>query len=292
MQYDTGKVGELYWKTYEGDCRKIMSKEMLVNSVDCIVTSPPYWQRRSYGEVPHQDGNVGTWSYSSSTKVQENEIGNGCTYEQYINDLEEVIEGCYEILKENKFMFINIGNKHKDKELMDYSHDIIRSAKEKGFIHCETIIWLKKNPQPPGRYKGLYLGNAWEYILMFAKGKNYKIYDEQYLNTKSHYICTNCKKDNYMELEAHPNYIYSNIGCFGKKDKLLHSHPAVFPIDIPKFCISLATREEEVVFDPFVGSGTSLQAALQLGRNAIGCELIPSLYKNLVENMNRLIRQN
>lgn len=290
LRYHEGKMGELYWKTYEGDCRKTMERmitTMIEPYIDCIVTSPPYWERRSYGDRPKKvDGNKGIWAYSNSKQTYEAEIGNNCSYEKYIEDLGETIKGCFQLLKDNKFMFINIGNKHKDKELHDYSFNIIQKAKESGFIHCDTIIWIKRNSQPPGKYKEIYLGNAWEYILMFAKGKNYKLYPERYMTTQSHFVCNECGRDNYIDLNASPNYIYSNIGCFGKKNKMQNAHPAIFPIDIPKFCLSLTTEVNGIVFDPFVGSGTTLQAALQLGMNAIGCEVIPILYDKLVENMN------
>ena len=288
MQSHEGKVEKYYWKTYKGDCREVMEKmseKMGEPYVDCIVTSPPYWERRSYGEKPKIDGNQGVWAYSNSKKTYENEIGNNCSYEKYINDLGDVLKRCYQLLRNNKFMFINIGNKHKEKELHDYSFDIIQKAKECGFIHCDTIIWIKRNSQPPGRYKKIYLGNAWEYILMFAKGKDYHLYPENYMTTSSHFICSECAHDNYISLNATPNYMYSNIGCFGKKDETLHSHPAIFPIDIPLFCLSFTTKENEIVLDPFSGSGTTLRAALQLKMNAIGCEIIPDVYNNLVENM-------
>ena len=279
-------MNNLFWRIYHGDCRQVLKVNELYEKVDCIVTSPPYWNRRSYSDQKKRDGNIGEWQYSSRKRSVPYEIGINCSYESYIRDLYQVLEMCYYVLKENKFLFINIGNKHEDKELVDYSSNIIDQAKKVGFTHCDTIIWIKTNSQPPGRYKNLYLGSGWEYILMFAKGKKYTLNSEGYLHTQGHFKCSSCGASNDIQLNSNPNYMYAHIGCYGNKNKY-HSHPAPFPTQVPKFCMSFTTEKNDIILDPFAGSGTTLRAALEMGRNAIGCELMDIIFNDLKQNMKR-----
>lgn len=282
-----GDIHGVSWKVYNADCKFVLNNIIGNNTIDCIVTSPPYYNQRSYGDKVTVDGNQGQWKYSRRKVSAEYEIGIACEYQKYLYDLTEVISACYNVLKANKLMFINIGNKRQDKEYIDCSHDIIKIAKNVGFTHCDTIIWIKRNSQPPGKHKELHLGNGWEYILMFSKGKDYRINSNAYLSTSSHYQCSNCGKDNYVNLKSNPNYFYSNIGCFGNTKKA-HSHPAPFPETIPKFCLSLAAHEHDLILDPFAGSGTTLKVALGLNINCVGCELIPKIYLDLIDNLQNI----
>lgn len=286
MEVAEGTVKECYWKIYKGNCIDIL-KNIDEESVDCIVTSPPYFDRRSYGKKPKSDGNIGKWLYANSGHPIEGEIGNGKNKEKYIKDIKIVLKLCYKVLKQDKFLFINISTSHKDFELLDFSSEFIKAAKDVGFVHWDTIIWIKRNPMPAGSHKKIYLAQGWEYILVFSKGKNIEI-NNNYLKIETHFKCENCGVDNYVKSNITPNYVYSNIGCYGRKCNSLISHPAIFPIDIPAFCLSIATQKGEIVLDPFVGSGTTLIAGLKQRLNVIGCELVPAIYQELVKGMQTL----
>ncbi|SCY24714.1 DNA-methyltransferase [Alkaliphilus peptidifermentans] len=280
-----GEFGLNKWKVYQGDCLAVLNSEIDDDSIDCIVTSPPYWERRAYGQRGGTDGNIGKWKYANKGKLMKGEIGNGCSYEKYINDIGEVIKLMYKKLKKNKFAFVNISTWHKNSELIDASHDIIRIAKDVGFNHWDTIIWIKRNPMPSGRYKEKYLSSGWEYVLAFTKGKGFAVEADNFQPGNSHFICKNCGDDNWLDFKNATNYFYSNIGCFGRKRKPMKSHPALFPIELPTYCLSIATKKNDIVLDPFAGSGTTLIAGLNLGLNVIGCELIPDIYSGLVEEL-------
>lgn len=283
MEISEGIVKGCNWKVYKGNCIDIL-KNMKEELIDCIVTSPPYFDRRSYGAKPRSDGNIAEWLYANSGQPIEGEIGNGKDKEKYIKDIKTILELCYNVLKKGKLLFVNISTCHKDFELLDFSSDFIKSAKEAGFIHWDTIIWIKRNPMPPGRYDKIYLSQGWEYILVFSKGKRIEI-DNKNIKIETHFKCENCGTDNYVNSSITPNYVYSNIGCYGRKYNSIIAHPAIFPIDIPAFCLSIATKSGELVLDPFVGSGTTLIAGLEQGLNVIGCELVPEIYKGLVDGM-------
>jgi len=262
-----------------------MKNKIEKDSIDCIVTSPPYWDCRAYGEKPKKDGNIAKWLYASRGKRLEGEIGNGCSLQTYIDDLSKVFELCYQVLRNNKFMFINIGNRRSNFEFIDVSHKIIEEAKSKGFFHRDTVIWIKQNPMPPGRHKEYYLSMGWEYVLVFTKGKPKRINYENYMKIENQHECKKCNAKNIDVRDITPNYFYSNIGCFGRKRRPIKSHPALFPMEVPIFCLSIATYDNDVILDPFVGSGTTLIAGLEKGLNVIGCELVPEIYNNVVKEM-------
>lgn len=285
MRVCKGEFGFNKWKVYEGNCIDILKNEVEDESVDCIVTSPPYWNRRAYGQKPGRDGNIGEWKYANEGKLVEGEIGNGCSYEEYIEDISKVMNLAYKKLKNNKFAFINISNRHESSELIDISYDIIKLAKDVGFNHWDTIIWIKRNPMPSGKYKEKYLTNGWEYVLAFTKGKDMKIKFNNNMLTHSHFVCKKCGEENWLDFKSVPNYFYSNIGCFGNRRKPIKSHPALFSIELPIYCFNIATANNDLILDPFAGSGTTLVAGLKLGLNVIGCELVSNTYSNLVQEL-------
>ncbi|WP_271712782.1 DNA-methyltransferase [Anaeromicropila herbilytica] len=287
MENVEGIINGIRWRTFNGDCRKILKDYIKAESIDCIFTSPPYYNLRSYGDKVRVDGNEGKWKYSNRKIATKDEIGIACNYEKYLSDLSEVFSVCYRVLKKDKFMFINIGNKHVDRECIDYSFDLITIAKHIGFVHCDIIIWIKKNSPPPGNHKEIYLGNGWEYILMFAKGKSYKINEDKYIDTGSLFKCKQCGSDDIVHFKSKPNYFFSNVGCFGNAKKK-NSHPAPFPETVPRFCLAIGAKEHELILDPFVGSGTTLKVALDMHINCIGCELISKLYSDLIENLEKI----
>ncbi|MFW6015651.1 MAG: DNA-methyltransferase [bacterium] len=288
MNVSKGTFGKSEWTIYNGSCIDVMAEHLGSQYIDCIVTSPPYWDRRAYGGKTKKDGNIAKWLYSDSGKPLDGEIGNGNNKEQYINNISDVFKLSYKVLKKNKFMFINIGNQRSNFEFVDFSHQFIIKAKEAGFVHRDTVIWIKRNPTPAGNHKKYYLANAWEYVLVFTKGKPKSINYENYMKIDFNFKCKKCEAENYIEKEIRPNYFYSNIGCFGRKRIPFHNHAAIFPLEVPKFCLRIATSPGDIVLDPFVGSGTTLIAGFEQELNTIGIELVPEIYQNVVSELKQL----
>lgn len=285
MKISEGVINNCKWKVYNEDCLKVLRKMIEENDLfDCIITSPPYFDRRSYGEKPKIDGNVAKWLYAKSRQPIEGEIGNGKDKNKYLKDMKNFFELSYKVLKEEKFLFVNISTSHNKFELIDFSADFISFAKKAGFVHWDTIIWIKRNPMPPGRHINYYLAQGWEYILAFTKGKRVQINSEN-LKIKTMFKCKVCDEENYVDSNITPNYLFSNIGCYGRKINPLISHPAIFPIDIPSYCLSIATNKGDRILDPFVGSGTVLVAGIEQGLNVSGVELVPEIYNELVDGM-------
>lgn len=287
MKSEEGFIKKCNWKVYKGNCIDLLN-DMNEEVIDCIVTSPPYFNKRSYGAKPKNDGNIAKWQYAKSSGVPIlGEIGNTKNKDEYMNDMKNVMALCFKVLKENKFLFINISTYHNKHELFDFSYDFINIAKSIGFIHWDSIIWIKPNRMPAGKYKKIYLARGWEYILVFCKGKKYEI-NEKITSNTAYFKCKNCGLENYLNNGVMANYVFSNTGCIGRKRKPLIKHPAVFPFEIPSYCLSIAAKPGELILDPFVGSGTTLIAGISQGLNVIGCELIPKFYDDLVIEMKKL----
>ncbi len=304
---------------YLGDSKKIL-QQIPDNSIDTIITSPPYFQLRKY---------------TNSKK----EIGQEQEENLYIANLLEVFLECKRILKDNGSIFINIGNYGliAEKLLIHLSNFLILQNK---------IIWHKPNPMPQGGQK---LTNAWEYIFHFTKSNDYKIYDlyeeidnkREKRNLKNKKIVAidagvayiaRIKKNNDITLKKIGRLIetkregnkkilitdkktieydikitrnkYNNkfnplntlkeLLNRENKRKLrnvwsiplqpnLSNHVAPFPEELVKKCILLTTKKGDVILDPFIGSGTTAKVSLKLNRKCIGIDINEN-YLNIVKN--------
>lgn len=145
-------------------------------------------------------------------------------------------------LKENGFFCINLGYSYGETGVMRPFH-IMDRAQRLGLFVVDVIIWKKKNPIPLQRR----LTNSFEYIFVLAKHPNNKYPSSQRIGYKHNFLETSVKS--------------------GK------GHSAVFPIEVPRFCIDVFSNENDLIFDPFMGSGTTAVACLETGRNFIGSEI-------------------
>ncbi len=260
------------WKI--GDSR-LLVEELENDSIGLIVTSPPYYDLVDYG-VDYQ-------------------IGFGQSYSGYVQSLEHVWRCCFEKIKPNRRMCINIsdigisnsvemsiqqprGNFH----LNPLHIEMIRSCIEIGFDYLGTIFWRKIsncNSQFGGNSKFLgsypyppngHISSEVEYILLFRKrGREDKI--NKTLKEESRLSRT--------EWEMYFSQIWSFNGEFSK------DHPAVFPLELPYRLIKMFSFKGDLVFDPFLGRGTTLKACRMLDRNGIGFELNPNYVKIIEKNV-------
>lgn len=284
MNFREGSYKGNSWIIYNQDCRKILSKSIDENSVDCIITSPPYFRKRSYSKKGINLGNKAKYTVKKFTVSDSNksEIGNCKKIEDYYLALEEVFEGCYRVLKNDKFMFININKLRINKKTIDISGKVIEFAEKVGFVHRDTIIWIKENPVPLApNASQYYLWDGWEYILLFAKG-NSTLDISKFIKNSMNIRCPHCGMTSENIKKGKPNYFCSYVGFYGNKmDHKKKDHPAVFPPTLPKYAFSISTLEGDTILDPFAGSGTTLIEGLKENRNVIGCELDKNIFSKL-----------
>ncbi len=238
-----------------GDSRKM--SELQDKSVHLIVTSPPYWQLKDYGT--------------------DNQIGFNDSYEAYINHLNLVWKECFRVLHDGCRLCINIGDQFARSvyygryKVISIHSEIIRFCETIGFDFMGQIIWQKAttmNTTGGGAVMGSFphprngiVKLDFEYILLFKKqGTAPKPTAEQ----KAQAAMTNEEWNTYFN-----GHWYFNGA---KQDK----HLAMFPEELPRRLIKMFSFPNEVVLDPFMGSGTTALAAQNLLRNSIGYEINPT----------------
>lgn len=235
-----------------GDSRKMIEVED--NSIDLVVTSPPYWHIKDYG-VPGQ-------------------IGYGQSLHEYLKDLYRVWKECYRILRPGRRLCINIGDQFARSivygryKVIPLHAEFIAQCENIGFDYMGSIIWQKKTtmnttgganvmgsyPYPPNGIVEI----DYEFILIFKKpGKSSK-------------MTTNIKEESKLTKEEWKEYFYGHW-YFGGARQI--DHQAMFPDELPKRLIKMYTFVGDTVLDPFLGSGTTAKVALSLNRNAIGYEI-------------------
>lgn len=237
-----------------GDCRQM--NELKDQSVHLIVTSPPYWQLKDYGI--------------------DRQIGFNDSYENYVNNLNLVWKECFRVLHNGCRLCINIGDQFARSvyygryKVIPIHSEIIKFCETIGFDFMGQIIWQKTttmNTTGGGAVMGSfpYPRNGivkldFEYILLFKKlGIAPKPTMEQKNNSK-------------MSDEEWNTYFNGHWYFNGVKQD---NHLAMFPEELPHRLIKMFSFPDEIVLDPFMGSGTTALAAKNLHRNAIGYEINP-----------------
>jgi DNA modification methylase len=216
-------------------------------SINLIVTSPPYWDLKNYDN--------------------ENQIGFKENYHEYLKRMEIVWRECIRVLKDDGTFWININSRKVDGVFYAIHLDFIKSLSKLGFTLIETIIWHKSSGIPVGDTN---FTDRFEYILGFVKS-----------NAKS-VIVNEMELVDYKndELPTTPINVWNMNRISGSLTKGLE-HPAMFPEELPKRIIQMFTKPGDTIFDPFLGSGTSMVAAIETFRNSIGYELNIS-YKPII----------
>lgn len=178
---------ELY-KFIQGDCLSELQR-MEPESVDCVITSPPYWGMRSYDNAEN-----------------ENEIGNESDFKQYIKALTLIFHETKRVLKKEGSLWINLGDKYVDKKLMGMPWRVAISLMDDGWIMRNDVIWhqLKGTQSCKDR-----LRDSYEHVFHFVKAKKY-YYDADAIRIKPSKIPTISDKETI-----------SSTGVSGKKYRKL-----------------------------------------------------------------------
>jgi len=250
-------------QVHYGDCLDVMGR-FPSESVDLIVTSPPYADARR-----HTYGGIEPERY----------------VEWFIPRAEEMLR----ILKPSGSFVLNIKEKAVDGERHTYVLDLILALKrEVGFRWVEEYIW-HKTTAAPGKWRYRFR-DAWERIAHFSKTRDVKMNQDAVkvpIGEWTERRLVNMGDNDFTRQESATN---SNVGrrisaWVGKdavyptnvlhKSPVAHNtgHSAAFPEWLPEFFIQLFTDAGDVVLDPFLGSGTTYRVANRLGRIPVGIEI-------------------
>ncbi|MBN1572672.1 MAG: site-specific DNA-methyltransferase [Deltaproteobacteria bacterium] len=245
-----------------GDCEEVL-RSFPDNSVDLIVTSPPYAdsRRNTYGGV-HPDRYV-EWFLPKS-------------------------EDFLRVLTETGTFILNIKERVANGERHTYVIELILKMRKQGWLWTEEYIWHKKNCFPgkwPNRFR-----DAWERLLQFNKNKQFKMFQEEVMVPMGDWAKTRLNNLSETDKTRDESKVESGFGknisnWVGREmaypTNVLHlatecanrSHSATFPYALPEWFIKLFTEVGDVVLDPFLGSGSTAVAAKRLGRSYIGIDI-------------------
>ena len=254
-----------------GDCLDLM-RTFPDNSVDLIVTSPPYADARkhTYGGVPA-----------------------GLYVEWFCERAEEMLR----ILTPTGSFVLNIKEKAANGERHTYVLDLILALKrEVGFRWVEEYVW-HKSTAAPGKWKYRFR-DSWERLLHFSKTHDIKMNQDAVKVPIGNWTSKRLVNLSERDRSRRESATRSNVGrCIanweGKRtvypSNVLHKspvahntgHSAAFPEWLPEFFIELFTDPGDVVLDPFLGSGTTFRVASRLNRIPSGIEMNPDTQMEL-----------
>ena len=248
-----------------GDTRDVI-RSIPDNSVQCVVTSPPYWGVRDYGV--------------------NNQIGAEPDLMDYVNDLVMVFREVRRILTPDGTFWLNIGNTYssggrkwrdtddknkgramsyrpptpeglKKKDLIGVAWLLALACQRDGWYLRNDIIWYKPNCQPESVKDRLTV--AHEYMFLFSKSEKY-YFDQDAIKQQTTNGNGLKNRRTVWSINTEP--------CPG-------AHFAVFPRELIRPCIMAGSRPNDIIFDPFYGAGTTGIVAKELNRKCIGIELNP-----------------
>lgn len=322
-------------KIHCGDSLEVLRK-LPNNCIDLVITSPPYFQQRDYG-------NIG--------------IGNEKTVDEYVHNLMQIFNECVRVTKNTGSIVFNIGDKYIDGNLLLVPYRFaIEVQKEKKVKLINEITWVKVNPSPKQDPKKLV--SSKEPFFLFAKSNNYYFNKEDFLDYKDKYLNGNGKKagndigKKYFELIEKSNLSKEEkelarkelsqiimevksgtIESFRMKIRDMHAlpyggqaggrltqiekkgftlikiygnsmrrdiiestvetikgngHPAVYPEFVVQEIMRLLSKENDIILDPFLGSGTTAVVAKRIKRNYIGIEIFDEYVEFAEERLQKI----
>jgi site-specific DNA-methyltransferase (adenine-specific) len=232
-------------------------KKMSDNCVDLVLTSPPYDNIR--------------------------------TYKGYTFEFEKIAKELYRVLKDGGVVIWIVNDETINGDESGTSFKQALFFKEIGFKLNDTMIFLKTNPMPASSPTRYY--SAFEYMFAFSKGK-LKTFNpllakcsnltNDKRKTRHKRYGRNKAGENNKELAFYNKCEYvkrTNVWEYAvgsnntTKDKIAYGHPAIFPEALAEYHILTWSNKDDVVYDPFMGSGTTAKMCIRHSRNYIGSEI-------------------
>ena len=246
-----------------GDCLGLLS-DTEDDSVDLIITSPPYGKKRAkqYG---------------------------GIDPDKYVEWFLPRSEQFFRVLKSTGTFILNIKEWTHNGQRHTYVLELILALKNQGWLWTEEMIWSKKNCFPgkwPNRFR-----DAWERLLQFNKARQFRMFQEEVMvpvgdwrDKRRASLNEGSDRERYepdtgtpfgrnMEQLVNRDMVYPSNVLLLATECSNRGHSAAFPEGLPEWFIKLFTEEGDMVLDPFCGSGTTCVVARRMGRRSVGMDI-------------------
>jgi DNA modification methylase len=260
--HSSGVHAGQFWRVYQGDCRKVL-QDLPASSVDCVVTSPPYFWQRDYGVA--------------------GQFGLESTIDGFVGNLRETFDGLRRVLAPAGTVWLNLGDtyysakgrphgqdaKHRSRRLPDLRAvdgpglglprksligipwRVALAVAQDGWTLRSAVAWTRSSamPEPTARDRPW---RTYEQVFLFVKSTRY-YFDRAALGGE----------EDVWRIEPD-----RNAGSRGQ-------HYAPYPRALAARCVAAGCPAGGVVLDPFLGGGTTMSVSVTMGRCAVGIELNP-----------------
>jgi len=281
---------------YHGESLKILTdiEKFPDNYVNLIMTSPPYADKRKNSYEGTHPNKYVKWFLPISQQLKR-------------------------ILKDEGSFILNIKEHPNKGERETYVLELILELKKQGWLWIEEYCWYKKNSFPgkwPNRFR-----DSWERCLHFTKKKDFAMYqdavkvpigdwaEKRFKSMSENDFIRHISKNNTHLARNVSNWLNKknvyphNVLVFEEEHRLYlgnvietaadtshKNHSAIFPIELPSWFIKLFTKENDIVLDPFLGSGTTAVAAILHNRKYVGIELKTEYFSEAQKNISEVAR--
>jgi site-specific DNA-methyltransferase (adenine-specific) len=210
------------------------------NSIDLIITSPPY-----------------------NVDIQYNSHKDDVSYVDYLEFSKKWMTCCFAWLKEDGRFCLNVPLDKNKGGQQSVGADLTTIAKEVGFHYHSTIVWNEGNISRRTAW-GSWKSASAPYVIAPVE-LIVVLYKEKWKKTSGSKI-SDIERNEFMDWT-------NGLWVFNGESKKRIGHPAPFPIELPRRCIKLFSYVDDIVLDPFSGSGTTLIAAVANNRKGIGIDV-------------------
>lgn len=241
-------------KIYHNDFLQVDLSEY-EGKINLLVTSPPYNVSINYG------------SFDDSL-----------SYEDYLKFTAKWLEKAFLLMADDGRICVNIPLDKNKNGIKPVYADFVKIAQDVGFKYQCTIVWNEQNISKRTAWES-WLSASAPYIIAPVE-MIVVMYKKQWKRSK--------KGESTISREEFINWT-NGVWNFPGEDRKKIGHPSPFPVELPKRCIKLFSFKDDIILDPFLGSGTTLIAALEEGRKAIGIEIDRSYIEIAVKRIKNTI---